>query len=137
MQSLDRDILKMAQKKLKLVNFAENVRRLRKEKELSQSELAKAIGAHPNHITRIENGRYIPALDTVMKLAEVFQVPLDYLVSGSNGSPEAIHIEDQAFAEKMRLLNSLDKKEREAITLFIDSVLSQKKLLAFAKEIAS
>lgn len=126
----------MAQKKLSLSHFAENVRRLRKEKELSQSDLARAIGAHPNHITRIETGKYVPALDTVMKLAEIFQIPLDFLVSGS-GSPEAIRIEDQSFAEKMRLLNTLDKKEREAITLFIDSVLSQKKLVAFAKELAS
>ena len=115
-------------------NFAFNVKRLRRERGWSQAELAAKVGSHVNHINRVEGGKYNPSLDTIIKLANVFEVPVDYLISGTDGSMTAVRIEDQVFSEKIKLLNSLNEDERKAVILFIDSLLSKKKLISLAKE---
>ncbi|WOT13155.1 helix-turn-helix transcriptional regulator [Leptospira interrogans] len=91
-----------------------NIRSLRSKKGWSQSELADKVGAHLTHINRIENGKYLPSLDTVVLLAEALECSLDILVNGSAESSKDIRIEDQSFAEKIRLLNSLDTEEKKS-----------------------
>lgn len=117
--------------------LGENVKRIRKERGWSQTELADKIGAHLNHVNKIENNKYMPSFDTVQKLAEVLQVSLDYLANSNDEISEDLKIEDQTFAEKIRLLNSLDSEERKAVTLFIDALLSKKKMISFAQELAT
>lgn len=112
-----------------------NIRSLRSKKGWSQSELADKIGVHLTHINRIENGKYLPSLDTVVLLAEALESSLDILVNGSTESSKDIRIEDQSFAEKIRLLNSLDEEEKKAVTLFLDSLLSKKKMIGMLKEL--
>jgi transcriptional regulator with XRE-family HTH domain len=48
---------------------ARNLRRLRKAKGLSQSELATDAGLHQHHVSEIENGRLDLRLGTIHKLA--------------------------------------------------------------------
>ena len=54
--------------------FAENLRRLRLERFLSQAELARRAGLHGLTITRLEAGATAPATRTVRALAEVLGV---------------------------------------------------------------
>ncbi|EMO77672.1 DNA-binding helix-turn-helix protein [Leptospira kirschneri str. 200801925] len=104
-----------------------NIRSLRSKKGWSQTELADKIGVHLTHINRIENGKYLPSLDTVVLLADALESSLDILVNGSTESSKDIRIEDQSFAEKIRLLNSLNEEEKKAVILFLDSLLSKKR----------
>ncbi|AXR62923.1 helix-turn-helix domain-containing protein [Leptospira mayottensis] len=112
-----------------------NIRSLRSKKGWSQTELADKIGVHLTHINRIENGKYLPSLDTVVLLAEALESSLDILVNGSTESSKDIRIEDQSFAEKIRLLNSLDEEEKKAVTLFLDSLLSKKKMIGMLQQL--
>lgn len=57
----------------------DNIKRLRKQKGWSQTELAEQIGSHPSHVNRIETGKYKPSVDVLVKLADVFDVSLDAL----------------------------------------------------------
>ncbi|EMN01101.1 MULTISPECIES: helix-turn-helix domain-containing protein [Leptospira] len=112
-----------------------NIRSLRSKKGWSQTELADKIGVHLTHINRIENGKYLPSVDTIVLLAEALETSLDILVNGSTESSKDIRIEDQSFAEKIRLLNSLDEEEKKAVTLFLDSLLSKKKMIGMLQEL--
>ncbi|MDI7226566.1 helix-turn-helix domain-containing protein [Leptospira santarosai] len=112
-----------------------NIRSLRSKKGWSQTELADKIGVHLTHINRIENGKYLPSVDTIVLLAEALESSLDILVNGSTESSKDIRIEDQSFAEKIRLLNSLDEEEKKAVILFLDSLLSKKKMIGMLQEL--
>jgi transcriptional regulator with XRE-family HTH domain len=46
---------------------------------LTQAELAEATGVTDETISRIERGRYEPAVSTLFRLAEALEVSLDYL----------------------------------------------------------
>jgi len=48
--------------------IGENLKRLRREKQLNQGELSKLTGIELNHISKIENGKSDPKLSTIEKL---------------------------------------------------------------------
>jgi transcriptional regulator with XRE-family HTH domain len=59
-----------------------NVRALREKNNLSQEELAQAIGLRQSMISEIERGNRTPSLPVVGRIAETFGVSLDELVRG-------------------------------------------------------
>jgi transcriptional regulator with XRE-family HTH domain len=54
---------------------ARNVRRLRKARGLSQSELATDADLHQHHVSEIENGQHDLRLGTIDKLSRALGVP--------------------------------------------------------------
>jgi transcriptional regulator with XRE-family HTH domain len=65
-----------------LKGFAANVKRIRQEKGLSQTDLDRASNLHRTEIGRIEGGKVEPRLITVAALAKGLGVPLDDLIAG-------------------------------------------------------
>ena len=58
--------------------IANNIRRLRFEQgEMSQSQLAEAIGMTRQTVAAIEAGKYSPSLEAAFRIAHVFGVKLD------------------------------------------------------------
>lgn len=56
------------------MTFAENLRRLRVDRFLSQRELARRAGLHPITLTRLEAGASAPSTRTVRGLATALGV---------------------------------------------------------------
>lgn len=59
--------------------FAERLKKLRKENDLTQAELASEIKVSRACVANWENGERVPSSATVMYLAKMFKVPVDYL----------------------------------------------------------
>ena len=60
--------------------FAEILKELRIENNLSQMDVAKAIGVSQAAIARWESGRQIPNIEYLVKLVNYFGVSADYLL---------------------------------------------------------
>ena len=60
--------------------FGKRLKLLRSEKELKQSELAKILEVSSSTIGMYEQGRRYADLDTLKKMAEYFDVSVDYLI---------------------------------------------------------
>ena len=54
-----------------------NVRRLRKEKGLTQEQMAELIGVSRQTINAIEKEKFDPSLPTAFKVAKVFDLPIE------------------------------------------------------------
>ncbi len=109
--------------------LANNIKRLRKKNRWSQAELADRIDTHVSHVNRIETGKYKPSVDVLTKLAYIFEVSLDYLVSETEDDFKEVTIQDKALAERVKLIDSLDPEDREALIRVVDSMLTKKKIL--------
>lgn len=59
-----------------------NVGKLREEKGLSQSELARRIQIDRSHINRLEGGKNNVTVDILVKIADELDVPLVALFDG-------------------------------------------------------
>lgn len=68
-------------KKEILVKFGNKVRQLRKERRLSQQELAEITGFHRNYIGMIERGERNPSLVNMEVFATAFGISLPELIS--------------------------------------------------------
>lgn len=60
--------------------FAERLRDLRQEKELSQRQLSKLLGLSHSAVTQWENELRVPNAEAVVMLAKFFGVSSDYLL---------------------------------------------------------
>lgn len=59
---------------------------LRKAAGLTQTDLARLIHVSPSTVGMYEQGRRLPATPTLMMLSQVFNVTIDYLVTGESSS---------------------------------------------------
>jgi transcriptional regulator with XRE-family HTH domain len=66
-----------------IAQFAANVSRIRREKKLSQSQVANRTGIHHTEISRIERGRRDPRLSTLLSLARALKVKPARLLDGT------------------------------------------------------
>lgn len=64
------------------IEFGKYVRKVRKEKGLTQEELAFKTSLHSTYIGHIETGTYTPSIFVVWKIAEVLKMKLSELFHG-------------------------------------------------------
>lgn len=66
------------------MDFAGRLRALRKEKNMTQEELAKLINTTKANISKYETGRVEPNIETIRFFADFFDVSVDYLLGDTN-----------------------------------------------------
>ena len=84
-----------------MVEFALRLRQLRKDKHLTQAQVASRIGVTPSMVSSYETDIRLPSYDGKMRIADVFGVTVDYLLSNDSNSKEkdrALFWEKAAFA---------------------------------------
>jgi len=63
--------------------FSQRLRELRKEKNLTQKELAEALDMTQRKISYYEMGGSDPSTSTLLKIAKYFDVSVDYLLGNA------------------------------------------------------
>jgi len=88
---------------------------LRRERDLTQQEMADAIGVHVNQIRRYEAGATQPSLDALKRIAIAMSITIDSLVFEENerGPDEQLKLQFEAIShlapdEKMVVKELLD-----------------------------
>jgi transcriptional regulator with XRE-family HTH domain len=66
------------------MSFGKRLTEVRKNKSLSQEDLAKHLGTKSPVIGRYERDEMKPSIDTANKLAEFLEVSLDYLTGNTD-----------------------------------------------------
>lgn len=101
------------------------VRRLRKERSMTQSELAARIGIIQSDLCRMEKGEYKVGLDSLFKILEVFGMNIGEFFDerGGSASPALEEAElvdrfrslsDEARAEVLAYVRFKEQQERRA-----------------------
>lgn len=62
-------------------NIGGNISKLRVARGLTQENLGKQIGLTPSAISNIENAISYPSVDTLVRFATFFSIPMDYLLT--------------------------------------------------------
>ena len=93
--------------------MAEKITMLRKRNGWSQEELAEKCNLHPTYIGQLERGEKNPTIESVMKISDGLQVPLDQLFANVTAAnfPAMDYIPDKI----MFLVMELTPKEQKII----------------------
>ena len=108
--------------------FAERLRSLRKQRNLSQTELGELAELHYTHIGRYERGSSRPAADALNRLAQALNVSGDYLLEGSNDQAAVARFEDRELLERFQEIQQLNDEDKHVVKVFLDAFLAKKKI---------
>lgn len=100
--------------------FGTRILELRRDRGWSQPELGRKIGTSGAIIGRYERGEMSPSIDVARKLADVFGVTVDSLIS-ERELPDLLR--DQKMIERWRSLDQLPGDERDRILYVVDGLI--------------
>lgn len=85
------------------------IRELRRERKLTQTELATQVGIHQSDLSRMEQGEYKVGLDTLLRILQTFNLGIgDFFEERAHSSNIAWKYE------------SLDEESRKEVDSFIE-----------------
>lgn len=87
---------------------------LRKSRGLSQKELGEMIGVSNKSVSKWENGTAIPKTDTLVKLANIFEISPQELLQGKTENKVTLS-QLSSQTNEMFLKEELDKRDKEAL----------------------
>ena len=94
--------------------FGENLKNLRKNKGLTQSELAESIGLETHNLNRIENGKSFPQVKTLINIINYFNILPYELLTNKNDQITSIvgllNKNPEKLDDFSKILNALTSK---------------------------
>ena len=106
----------------KIANVAtvgERIRKLRKEKGITQKELADYLGVAVSAVNKYEAGKRMPVPETIAKMADYFNADTDYLLGRSEVVASVIYKEELiARVEILQKISDRLQRNPEYIDLF-------------------
>jgi transcriptional regulator with XRE-family HTH domain len=116
-----------------LEGFALRLRELRKQKNLSQTELGHLAELHYTHIGRFERGTSRPSGDTLKRLADALGVSSDYLLEGAADEAAKAKFADRELLKQFQEVEQLPDEDKIVIKKLLDAFLMKKHIQALAR----
>ena len=97
--------------------IAQTIQYARKKAGMKQSFLAEEIGISEKHLSKIETGKYYPALDTFLKLIDILHLSLsDFGIQNiSDSYPKKVLLQ--------KIINNSSEKQLDIIADVVTAVL--------------
>jgi len=105
-----------------MLNIGERIIALRKKKGWSQTDLAQAIDASRDMIGKYERNDNLPSIEVAFKLAEVFDVSVDYLLGKGQYASY-----DKDTIRRLQDIENLDPDTKMTLFRVIDTFLRDSK----------
>ncbi|HEX2953387.1 MAG TPA: helix-turn-helix transcriptional regulator [Bacillota bacterium] len=99
------------------MNFAQELKSLRKERGLTQEALARNVGSTREKIQKYEEG-VNPPVETLIKLADALGVCIDHLVRGGDGCP----VKNDEIADLVRRIVTMRETNKQVVKKLLDAL---------------
>ncbi|MCD7857279.1 MAG: helix-turn-helix domain-containing protein [Clostridiales bacterium] len=86
------------------VKFGQRIANLRKERGVSQEQLAELLNMSRVHLAHIEIGQRAGSIDFMLDIATYFDISLDYLITGEERVPASVQ---ETVQKAIRILSSI------------------------------
>lgn len=104
------------------MNTGERIKDQRKKRDITQAELAEAIGCSPQVVSNIERGYSGCSSVLAARIAEVFGIPADDLLKDNTEDSFFLTKDEKEFVLQYRMLKSNEQKLlRCMLTSFMNS----------------
>ena len=105
--------------------FGQKLSECRKEKNLSQKELAKIFKTSHTTIGKYERDEMIPSIEAAKKLARILDTTVGYLL----GETERANLfKDPKMLKRLQDILNLPQKEKESILMTVDHFIKAAKI---------
>lgn len=100
------------------------IKSLRKAKKITQKQLGDVLGVAESTISMYESGNRQPDVDTMRKIADYFNVTIDYLIGGENISSSD---KDELDEKIIKIFGSLSEADQAQILDYARYLLMREK----------
>lgn len=111
-----------------IMPFAEKLSKLRKDRGLTQEELAKKVGVGIAQMRRYEKGASSPTLEVIKNMAKTLAVSSDELIFDEKEGVASARILDAKLLEQFETISNLNPRDRDALVTIIESVIIKNKI---------
>ena len=108
-----------------LKECGKRIQQFRKERGLTQEQLAEKLNVSQNTIAKIESGLRRPSIDFLLEISEFFNVSTNYLVFG-------VHVEDVEDEKSKKDIDETIKKIDQTIEKLLEK---KEELLKMQREL--
>lgn len=113
------------------MNLPEKIQTLRKEKQLSQEELAEKLDISRQSVSKWESGLAMPEIDKLIILSEIFEVTTDYLLKDGEPVNNVISVSED-LPEKEELIE--EEKRNLIFQVKYQTILTYSALLGLVMQ---
>ena len=111
-------------------SFGQRVASARRERGLTQGELADKTGVHISHIQRIEAGTSQPTVDVLKRVAEALGVSIDHLVLDRASEVAAQRLTDRELVEQFAAIEDFNDTDKQAIKTVLAAMIVKQRVEA-------
>jgi len=106
--------------------FAEKLQQTRKQKGLTQGQLARRAGTDSQRISKYERGVLVPTTAILVKIADALEVSLDYLVREAEDRAVG-KVKDSALLDQFTQIDSLPESDKQLVKGLLDAFIKKSK----------
>lgn len=106
------------------MTIGEKIQNLRKQRGMSQEQLAEALGVSRQAVSKWEAGQSVPDIDKIISICDYFGVTTDYILRNAEMTQSQHEVAQNAYnMSEKELDENIKKKQRSALLLAIAIVL--------------
>ena len=98
-----------------------NIKRIRKEKGLTQKDVAEGSDMLVPTYSRLERGGSNPSLTSIVRIANALDVSVIELF-------QTTEIKDRSVAQKLEMINDLSEYNKNVINIMLDSIIEKDRI---------
>lgn len=108
--------------------FAEKLSKMRKERGLTQQEMAQKVGVGIAQLRRYEGGKSSPTLEVIKNISKTLGITTDELIFDENEGIANNKIMDRQLLEQFEAVSGMNQYEKDAIKTILESMILKSRL---------
>ena len=105
------------------MSLGQKITKMRKEKKLSQVDVASYVGVSRDAISKYERDDIVPSVENANKVAQILGVSLDYLMS----EDDSLEVVDIDMLNRMKEIQRLAEEDKNTVIKIIDAFIRDTK----------
>lgn len=110
------------------IKLSDRLKQLRKEKNISQTEMAHQIGVSYSQYSRYEARDAQPTAEVLNRIAVSLGTTVDFLLNGKNDQRAQATLKDSELIRQFIELETLPEQEKNSITKVISALIRDYKV---------
>lgn len=115
------------------MTLGRRIRELRQRQGWTQVQLGERVEVHPKQISAYERDLTIPKTPMLIRLAEQFDVTLDYLAAASPMGKLKEKVRDRELLERCMVIDELPEADKDLAKTMLDLVIFRRRFRDLSK----
>ena len=116
------------------MSLGERIRQLRQQRGWSQAQLSKKLNVHQKQISGYERSIHAPSVELLIRMAELFNVSLDYIAFDGRKEKTIAPIADRELMQAIQEFDQLPTEDRDTIKAVLNTFIIENRFHRLASE---